>query len=137
MKKILTYLMLLSASSDAYININRQIRKPTKVKLSCNLSDNANTLIRHFSDFNSDCKTIIGKKIVVEISSILPKVDTIGHKVLHANNEFIVDVLSWNNNIPDEIKKNVILGSIKLAQHGDNLGSFFLQLYYDIVDKCL
>ena len=70
MRKIFIYLMLLFTSSDAYVNIkpikhNRKIiRKPTKVKLSCNLSDNTDTLIKHLSNFNSDCKTIIGKKIV-------------------------------------------------------------------------
>ena len=35
------------------------------------------------------------------------------------------------------MKKNIVLGSIKLAILGDNMGSVLLQLYYDIVDKCL
>ena len=76
------------------------------------------------------------KKIVINISSFLPKVDTIGHKVLHANNEFIVRILA-ENHITDEMKKAIILFSIKIAQHGDNFGSFLLQVYYDIVHACL
>lgn len=79
---------------------------------------------------------IIGKKIVIEISSLLPHFDGIGHQVLHANNEFISYILSLPD-ISDEVKKEIILLSIKFAQYGDNFGSYLLQMYYDIVDKSL
>lgn len=78
----------------------------------------------------------LGKIIVEKISEFLPKVDTIGHKILHANNEFIYYILN-DTNLSEMMKKNIVLGSIKLAIMGDNMGSTLLQLYYDIVDKCL
>tara|TARA_Y100000589_G_scaffold329058_1_gene374654 strand:- start:54 stop:560 length:507 start_codon:yes stop_codon:yes gene_type:complete len=81
-------------------------------------------------------KTAMGKQFVINLSSLLPKVDTIGHDVLQANNRFIVDVLSYPN-VPDDIKKQIILLSIKLAQYGDDLGSVFLQQYYNLVDHFL
>lgn len=77
-----------------------------------------------------------GQIIVEQISSLLPKVDSIGHNVLHANNEFINYILE-HNLFDDVTKKNIILLSIKMAQMGDNFGSDLLQLYYNIVDKCL
>ena len=88
-----------------------------------------------------DCLHILdkegnGEKIVKSISSLLPRVDSIGHKVLHANNEFINSILSMDT-ISDDLKKDIILFSIKLAQQGDDMGSVLLQWYYDLVDKCL
>ena len=77
-----------------------------------------------------------GVNIVKSISSLLPHVDSIGHKVLHANNEFINSVLSMDN-LTDDLKKDIILFSIKMAQNGDDMGSHLLQFYYDLVDKCL
>tara|TARA_Y100001937_G_C7041152_1_gene294656 strand:- start:20 stop:376 length:357 start_codon:yes stop_codon:yes gene_type:complete len=82
---------------------------------------------------SEDFKRIVGKKVVLQISSVLPKVDTIGHDILHANNQFVANVLS-NDSMSHEFKKTIILLSIKLAQYGDDLGSFFLQQYYNIVD---
>lgn len=82
---------------------------------------------------NDELKRTLGKQIVLEISSLLPQVDTIGHDILHANNQFVVNVLA-NDQMSHEFKKDIILLSIKLAQYGDNLGSFFLQQYYNIVD---
>lgn len=78
----------------------------------------------------------LGKMIVMKVSSMLPHFDSIGHKVLHANNEFICDILALDN-LSDEYKKHLILLSIKMAQMGDNFGSYLLQMYYDIVDKSL
>ena len=82
---------------------------------------------------NDDMKRTLGKKVVLQISSLLPKVDTIGHDILHANNEFVAKVLA-NDNMSHEFKKDIILFSIKMAQYGDDLGSFFLQQYYNIVE---
>ncbi len=91
------------------------------------------TCIEH--DFN-EVKSSMGKQFVINLSSLLPKVDSIGHDVLQINNRFIVDVLSYEN-VPDDIKKNIILLSIKLAQYGDDMGSVFLQQYYNLVDTFL
>ena len=78
----------------------------------------------------------LGRFIVEQTSSLLPHVDTIGHKVLHANNEFITYILNLHT-LPDNIKKDIVLFSIRLAQYGDNAGAHMLQFYYDLVDKCL
>ena len=82
---------------------------------------------------DDELKRTLGKKVVLQISSLLPKVDTIGHDILHANNQFVVKVLA-NDSMSHEFKKDIILFSIKMAQYGDDLGSFFLQQYYNIVD---
>lgn len=78
----------------------------------------------------------LGRIIVEQISSLLPKVDSIGHNILHANNEFINYILE-HNLFDDATKKSIILASIRLAQYGDDAGSQILQLYYNMVDKCL
>ena len=78
----------------------------------------------------------IGYNVVKSISSILPHVDSIGHKILHADNELIVYIINMDK-IPHELKAYIILLSIKFAQYGDHFGSHMLQLYYNIVEKCL
>ena len=96
-------------------------------------------LLSHVNDIkNVDLvsKTNPGIIVVKQISSILPKVDSIGHNILHANNEFISDIFD-NKLIPDKYKKDIILLSVRLAQYGDDMGSEILQLYYNIIDFCL
>lgn len=93
------------------------------------------TAVDHLLDITIQDK-YLGKIIVENISALLPKVDTIGHSILHANNEFIYYILN-DTNLSEMMKKNIVLTSIKLAIMGDNMGSSLLQLYYDIVDKCL
>jgi hypothetical protein len=100
-----------------------------------NLIEKKCSLWEHFDKLNHDKE--LGIKIVKHISSFLPKVDTIGHKVLHANNEFINDILNLGDYIPHETKKSIVLLSIQMAQMGDDFGSHLLQIYYDLVDKCL
>ena len=93
------------------------------------------TLVDHMLDITIRDK-YLGKLIVEKISAFLPRVDTIGHDVLHANNEFIDYILN-DTNLSEIMKKKIVLLSIQLAIAGDNMGSTFLHLYYDIVDKCL
>ena len=78
----------------------------------------------------------IGREVVMKVSAFLPNFDTIGHKILHANNEFVSKIL-LETDLPDVIKKDLILFSIKMAQHGDDFGSVLLQMYYDIVNNSL
>ena len=99
-----------------------------------NIFDNLDS--SHFKSFIEHTEKDIGKFTVLKISSLLPHFDSIGHKILHANNEFVVQVLA-NPNISDSFKKDLILSAIKLAQHGDDFGSQLLQMYYDIVDYSL
>jgi len=81
-------------------------------------------------------RTETGKEIVLQVSDFLPKFDTVGHKILSANHNFIQDILA-NQLLSHEMKKAAILGSIKLAQYGDDMGSLILQQYYNLVDSCL
>lgn len=78
----------------------------------------------------------VGKHIVLSVSGNLPKFDSVGHKILSANHNFISDILN-NEFLSPELKKDVILASIKMAQMGDDMGSHILQMYYDLVDACL
>jgi len=77
-----------------------------------------------------------GNEVVKLISAGLPRVDSIGHRILHANDIYINNILN-NPNIPHDLQKTLILTSIKLAQYGDDMGSKLLTLYYDLVDYCL
>tara|TARA_B100001093_G_C26220065_1_gene755703 strand:- start:7 stop:447 length:441 start_codon:yes stop_codon:yes gene_type:complete len=101
-----------------------------------NINDNDYNWMDKLLDIKIDETKNLGRLIVEISSSYLPKVDTIGHTILHANNEFITYILNLDN-FPDNIKKDIVLWSIKLAQYGDNAGSQMLQMYYDLVDKCL
>ena len=77
-----------------------------------------------------------GKDIVLKVSSSLPQFDSVGHNILSANHDFIQTILS-EEHLPHEVKKSIILLSIKLSQYGDDMGSHILQQYYNIVDACL
>ncbi len=78
----------------------------------------------------------IGREVVMKVSAFLPHFDSIGHKILHANDVYINSILN-NNHIPHEVQKMLILSSIKLAQYGDDMGSKLLTFYYNLVDYCL
>ena len=91
--------------------------------------------LKHTFEHIEKLEKIVGYNIVKTISSILPHVDSIGHKILHADNEFITHIINMNS-IPHDVKGQIILLSIKFAQYGDNFGTKILQLYYDIVEKC-
>ena len=107
-----------------------------KSNVNCNFIEdkfNINTI----SDYiNSNDNLKPGVFVVRRISSMLPHVDSIGHNILHANNQFISDIFD-NDIIPYDVKKSIILSSIRLAQFGDDMGSHLLQIYYDIVDNSL
>ena len=77
-----------------------------------------------------------GEESVKFISAMLPNVDSIGHRILHANDVYINSILN-NDAIPHDIQKMLILTSIKAAQAGDNWGSHLLDFYYKLVDYFL
>lgn len=81
-------------------------------------------------------KKEIGKEIVLTVSGALPNFDSVGHKILSANHDFISDILQ-NDLLTSPMKKEIILFSIKASQMGDDIGSHILQCYYNLVDKCL
>ena len=98
--------------------------------------DNSNHFFEGIKTAIAIKEKAIGKYVVMKVSAFLPNFDTIGHNILHANNEFVSKIL-LDTNLPDQIKKDLILFSIKMAQNGDDFGSYLLQMYYDIVNNSL
>jgi acetate kinase len=98
--------------------------------------DNSNHFLEGIKTAIALKEKAIGKYVVMKVSAFLPNFDTIGHNILHANNEFVSKIL-LDTNLPDQIKKDLILFSIKMAQNGDDFGSYLLQMYYDIVNNSL
>jgi len=90
----------------------------------------------HFSDKANHLSEEVGKNIVLSVSAGLPKFDSVGHKILSANHDFIANILQ-NHHLSHSMKKDIILSSIKLAQMGDDMGSNILQHYYNLVESCL
>ena len=139
MKYILKFLIyFLTFTNGSFIKSNTIVKSKqnNNIKL-INLQEiNNYKLIDKILDIKIENTKNLGRVIVEKTSSYLPKVDNIGHNVLHANNEFISSILNMNT-LPDNFKKEIVLFSIRLAQYGDNLGSHMLQLYYDLVDKFL
>ena len=118
-----TYLLYLLISIADSFHINDIFHLPHMTPINVNLLSENN--------FKP-----AGVYAVKQISSLLPKVDNIGHDILHANNQFISNIFD-NKNIPDKYKKDIILMSVRLAHYGDDMGSEILQLYYNIIDYCL
>lgn len=146
-KKLFTIFCYINSNSqsNAYINTPHMYKSNTINKITN--QDNIkmidfneiynclNNNIDIFLDLEIKEK-YLGRIIVEQLSSALPHVDSIGHNILHANNEFINFILN-DSPLTEKMKKDIILFSIRLAQYGDDAGSHLLQLYYNIVDKCL
>lgn len=90
----------------------------------------------HITTFSDDIQRAFGKKVVIDLSYMLPKLD-IGHDILAADHKLILDLFTYDDYIPHYVKKDIILFSIKMAQNGDNIGSMLFQQYYDLVDKLI
>ena len=112
-----------------HLGKHKQFFEPNLFSTIHNLNDKSN-------DFFLESSHKTGNEVVKIISAVLPHVDSIGHKILHANDIYINNILN-NPNIPHEVQKTLILTSIKLAQYGDDMGSKLLTLYYNLVDYCL
>lgn len=137
-KQLLLFLLIITNNiSDQYqiTSLNVYTNNYSKDKTITMVEDNIPKVIDNFLDITVKEK-YIGRIIVEKISALLPHVDSIGHNILHANNEFINYILE-HNLFNDATKKSIILSSIRLAQYGDDAGSHLLQLYYNIVEKCL
>jgi hypothetical protein len=72
----------------------------------------------------------------MDLSYLLPKLD-VGYTILHADHKFIVNLFSSEDNIPHDVKKKLVLFTIKMAQYGDSVGSELFQKYYELVDKLI
>jgi hypothetical protein len=103
---------------------------------SIEIANNQDMIISNFHVFIDNIEKNTGYFFVKTISSILPHVDSIGHKILHADDVFITEVLNTDI-IPHELKGKIVLFTIKMAQNGDEFGRYLLQLYYDIVERCM
>lgn len=155
-KKILLNIFIIGNLGSAFVPIKRDINIPPEIVAKNHIIytqyDKLGEYKKYFepnlfseidkrNTFDLDStilqlKQQFGDAVVKQLSAGLPNVDNIGHKILHANNLFINDVLN-NNILSHDMQKEIILTSIKIAQHGDNMGSSLLQLYYNIVDYFL
>jgi hypothetical protein len=78
----------------------------------------------------------IGEVLVRMTTSALPKFDSVGHHVLHAN-EVLVSKILDNQYLDLETKKQVILWVINIAKHGDEMGSHILDWYSRLIGNVL
>ena len=76
------------------------------------------------------------REVVRDIANFLPNIDLIGHQVLLANKDLIPIIYDMDN-IPYDLKKDIILGIIKLSQYGDSFGGILLNNYHHFVDIIL
>lgn len=83
-----------------------------------------------------EAKDGTSKFIVKSLSNTLPQFDSISHIVLNTNSKIIAHALE-NDFLPDQLKKDIILLTIKMTQEGDNMGGQILELYYNIVNHIL
>ena len=83
-----------------------------------------------------ELKESSSKIIVKSLSNTLPQFDSISHIVLNTNSKIIAHALE-NDFLPDQLKKDIILLTIKMTQEGDNMGGQILELYYNIVNHIL
>ena|ERR1711991_670166 len=74
--------------------------------------------------------------ITKAISASLAGADHTGQHVLEANKQMIHKILE-SNILTYEIKKDLALFCIKLAQFGDQTGHNILSYYHHFVEKCL
>ena len=127
-KKVLLFLLFL-ITNNSFTNLPSVIVSKNKIKTNMLLDNN-------FNIFDLNKEKTIGKFIVKSLSDSLSQFDSISHIVLNSNSRIIHETLK-NDIIPDQIKKDIILLTIKITQEGDNMGSQILELYYNIVDKVL
>ena len=128
---ILNNKKLITSKENKYLN--KDILGKNRLLLPIKASADFNS--HHLCEFLTPIKINHGEKIVKSITNFLPTADGIAPHVLHAN-EYMINVLLNNDNIPMHIKKELILNVIKISLFGDSVGSHMLHMYYDLV-KCL
>lgn len=132
-KKFLLILSILSIDST-FVNL------PAKVKSKPIKQNKVLLLDKEFILFNKlftpEIQDKTSKIVVKSLSNTLPQFDSISHIVLNTNSRLISTVLE-NDVLPHQLKKDIILLTIKMTQEGDNMGGQILELYYHIVDKIL
>jgi len=109
------------------VNIKKRRNNQLLIQNKCDILEKI--LGSEFTQANS-------KIIVQSLSNTLPQFDSISHIVLNTNSKLISYVLN-DEFIPPQIKKDIILLTIKMTQEGDNMGGHILELYYNIVNHIL
>lgn len=134
MLKNLLIFILFTLSNSMFIkvptnivNIKRRRNDQLLIQNKCDILEKI--LGSEFTQANS-------KIIVQSLSNTLPQFDSISHIVLNTNSKLISYVLN-DEFIPPQIKKDIILLTIKMTQEGDNMGGQILELYYNIVNHIL
>jgi len=134
MLKNLLIFLLFTLSNSMFIkvptnivNIKKRRNNQLLIQNKCDILEKI--LGSEFTQANS-------KIIVQSLSNTLPQFDSISHIVLNTNSKLISYVLN-DEFIPPQIKKDIILLTIKMTQEGDNMGGQILELYYNIVNHIL
>ena len=121
---LLLWAIFLQSSSSAFLLPKPPLQSPSFFPFSITPEQ--------WSEFQQEK----GKEIVLQVSASLPNFDSVGHNILSANHDFIQTILG-DEHLSHETKKSIVLLSIKLSQYGDDMGSYILQQYYNLVDACL
>lgn len=133
LKNLLIFILFTLSNSmfikvpTTIVNIKKRRNDQLLIQNKCDILEKI--LGSEFTQANS-------KIIVQSLSNTLPQYDSISHIVLNTNSRLISYVLN-DEFIPPQIKKDIILLTIKITQEGDNMGGQILELYYNIVNHIL
>lgn len=150
MQNFILIFLIISTTTNGFIFPNFFQNSISKFNGKINLPEELDSLpiknefIQKVSEFNHNLidngihhfKSEISPEIIKFSSGLLPAMDSIAHHVLKANQNFIGLVLSLDQ-LPEHIKKDLVLFSISSAQHGDKMGGQILEFYYHLADKLL
>lgn len=119
----LLFLLLLGMSIRTFSFI------PTPTNLLFNNHFDVNTI--------ADKNMLVHNNLVVpfidKLTKIIPNIDLIGHNVILIDKNLIINLIN-NDYIDNHVKKDIILTIIRLTQEGDQIGTFVLQNYYNLVN---
>tara|TARA_B100000795_G_C22625061_1_gene370367 strand:+ start:257 stop:655 length:399 start_codon:yes stop_codon:yes gene_type:complete len=129
-KYFINIFILLSSSANAFIPFN--IKFPD---IPLNIDKSIHVCPEYLTSFSENFNQEQGEFIIKKISSIFPQVDSISHIVLH-NSDIMINCILNNDNVPIEIKKDLVLFIVHFIQFGDASGGVILNIYNDLVN-CL
>ena len=135
MIKFLLFTML-ALSEGMFMNYSPKFFKKPVIKERRSLIKLDNPCQLFDKLLTPELKESSSKIIVKSLSNTLPQFDSISHIVLNTNSKIIAHALE-NDFLPDQLKKDIILLTIKMTQEGDNMGGQILELYYNIVNHIL
>lgn len=127
---------LLAFSESVFVNYPSIFMKRTDIKERHPIVKLDNPCELFDKLLTPEIKDSSSKLIVKALSNTLPQFDSISHIVLNTNSKIIAYALE-NDFLPEQVKKYIILLTIKMTQEGDNMGGQILELYYNIVNHIL